>query len=253
MTAALPPGPTLALAPGLDVEAVRARLAATGRARLPGLIGEDGAAAIHAAMTHPDMVWSRAIENPYNADVPVAVFEAEPPEEQARLIGMAHAEAMHGFQFVFDRLKLGPARAMGLSIPQALYDLHALFNSDAFLAFARDLTGDDRIAYVDAQATRYLPGHFLNGHDDRNEDAGRLYAYVLNVSPVWRAEWGGLLMFLEDEDGSVTETFTPGFGTLNLFRVPQPHAVSMVAPFAAAPRYSVTGWWRTIPPPDRPI
>lgn len=244
---------TLVLASGLDVEAARARLAATARTRLPGLIGDDGAATIHAAMTHPDMVWNRAIENPYNADVPVAVFEAEPPEEQARLIGMAHAEATHGFQFVFDRLKLGPARAMGLPVPQPLYDLHALFNSDAFLAFARDLTGDDRIAYVDAQATRYLPGHFLNGHDDRNADAGRLYAYVLNVSPVWRAEWGGLLMFLDEADGSVTETFTPGFGTLNLFRVPQPHAVSMVAPFAGAPRYSVTGWWRTTPPPDRPI
>ncbi|HAV49166.1 MAG TPA: proline hydroxylase, partial [Brevundimonas sp.] len=49
-------------------------------------------------------------------------------------------------------------------------------------------------------------------------------------------------------DGAVTETFTPSFGTLNLFKVPQDHAVSMVAPFAGAPRYSITGWWRTRPP-----
>ena len=70
---------------------------------------------------------------------------------------------------------------------------------------------------------------------------------MLNVSPVWRAEWGGLLMFL-DEAGDVTETFTPAAGTLNVFRVPQSHAVSMVAPFAAAPRYSITGWWRVNPP-----
>ena len=241
------PNPALDLAPGLDVEAAAARLAATGRTRLAGLIGE-ATDTIHAAVTDRDMVWMRAIENPYNADVPLAVFESEPLEEQARLIAMAHEEATHGFQFVFDRLKLGRARAMGLPIPQPLYDLHALFNSDAFLAFARRLTGDDRIAYVDAQATRYLPGHFLNRHSDEHEDAGRLYAYVLNVSPVWRAEWGGLLMFL-DEDGAVTETFTPTPGTLNLFKVPQAHAVSMVAPFAGAARYSITGWWRTTPPP----
>lgn len=232
--------------PDADLDAARARLAATGRTRVNGVI--EGLEAVEAAMTDPAMVWNRAIRNPYNADVPVAVFESEPVSEQVRLIGMAHAEATEGFQFIFDRLRLGPARAMGLKAPEALYDLHALFNGPEFLDFARRLTGDDRIAYVDAQATRYLPGHFLNGHDDRHEGAGRLYAYVLNVSPVWRTEWGGLLMFL-DEAGEVTETFVPAAGTLNVFRVPQSHAVSMVAPFAGGPRHSITGWWRTEPPP----
>lgn len=237
---------TLALAPDLDLTGAAERLATTGRARVPGLLGK-GADALHEALTGPDMVWNRAIQNPYNADVPVAVFEAEPLAEQARLYGMAHEEATEGFQFIFDRIKLGQARAMGLPLPPVLFELHDLFNSAPFLDFARGLTGDDRIAYVDAQPTRYLPGHFLNGHTDAHEDAGRLYAYVLNLSPRWRAEWGGLLMFLDGE-GAVTETFTPAFGTLNLFRVPQDHAVSMVAPFAGAPRYSITGWWRTRSP-----
>ncbi len=237
---------TLTLAPDLDLTGPAERLAATGRSRVPGLLGE-GAETLHEALTGPDMVWNRAIQNPYNADVPVAVFEAEPLAEQARLYAMAHEEATEGFQFIFDRIKLGQARAMGLPLPPVLFELHDLFNSEAFLAMARRLTGDDRIAYVDAQPTRYLPGHFLNGHTDAHEDAGRLYAYVLNLSPRWRAEWGGLLMFLDGE-GAVTETFTPAFGTLNLFKVPQDHAVSMVAPFAGAPRYSITGWWRTRPP-----
>lgn len=237
---------TLTLAPDLDLTGAAERLAATGRARVPGLLGE-GAETLHEALTGPDMVWNRAIQNPYNADVPVAVFEAEPLAEQARLYAMAHEEATEGFQFIFDRIKLGQARAMGLPLPPVLFELHDLFNSEAFLAMARRLTGDDRIAYVDAQPTRYLPGHFLNGHTDAHEDAGRLYAYVLNLSPRWRAEWGGLLMFLDGE-GAVTETFIPAFGTLNLFKVPQDHAVSMVAPFAGAPRYSITGWWRTRPP-----
>ena len=34
---------------------------------------------------------------------------------------------------------------------------------------------------------------------------------------------------------------------LNVFAVPQMHAVSTVAPFAGGPRYSVTGWWRAKP------
>ena len=230
----------------LDLKAAAARLAATGRVRLPGLL-QAGVGDLHAAVTDAAMLWMRAMHNPYNTEVPVAVFEAEPLLEQARLIAMAHEEATDGFQFIFDRLKLGQARAMGLTIPQALYDLHAWFNSEPFLAFARRLTGDDRIAYVDAQATRYLPGHFLNRHTDEHADAGRLYAYVLNLSPDWRAEWGGLLMFLEGEE--IVETFVPEVGTLNLFRVPQSHAVSMVTPFAGMPRHSITGWWRTTPPP----
>lgn len=237
---------SLSLAAGLDLAAARARLAETGRVRVESVLGA-GATTLAEAVAHPDMVWNRAIRNPYNADVPVAVFESEPVEEQARLIGLAHEEATDGFQFIFDRLRLGQARGMGLPIPKALYDLHALFNGAAFLDFARDLTGDDRIAYVDAQATRYLPGHFLNSHTDEHEGAGRLYAYVLNLTPRWRAEWGGLLMFL-GEDGAVVETFTPAFGTLNVFKVPQDHAVSMVAPFAGGPRHSITGWWRVNPP-----
>lgn len=234
------------LSTSLDMAAARERLAANSRVRLPGLL-QDGVGGLYEAVTDPAMVWMRAMHNPYNADVPVAVFEAEPLHEQARLIALAHEEATEGFQFLFDRLRLGQARSLGLAVPQALYDLHAWFNTGPFLDFARNLTGDDRIAYVDAQATRYLPGHFLNRHTDEHVDAGRLYAYVLNLSPDWRAEWGGLLMFLEG--GEVSETFLPGAGTLNVFRVPQSHAVSMVAPFAGLPRYSITGWWRTTPPP----
>lgn len=239
------------MSPGFDTHGERAseaaRLAATGRTRLPGFL-TDGADALMAALGDPAMLWMRAIRTPYNSDVPVPVFEGQPLQEQARLISMVHEEARDGFQFMFDRLRLGDARALGLPIPQVLYDLYDQFNSATFLEFARRFTGDDRIAYVDAQPTRYLPGHFLNTHTDEHTDAGRLYAYVLNLSPRWRPEWGGLLMFL-DAEGQVSETFTPTPGTLNVFQVPQDHAVSMVAPFAGAARYSITGWWRTTPPP----
>ena len=147
----------------------------------------------------------------------------------------------------FDRWRIDVGGQASPAAPALLADLHRRFNSPEFVAFARALTGDDRIAYVDAQATRFLPGHFLNRHSDQLDRAGRLYAYVLNLCPRWRVEWGGLLQFLDDE-GDVTETLTPGFNTLNLFRVPQPHAVSMVSPFAGAPRLSITGWWRAFPP-----
>jgi len=223
------------------------RLVGTGRTRVADLLPAAEATALHALLDHGPVDWQRAIETPGDVEVPVALFEAQPIEEQIRIMSRVHAEARDSFQFIFDRWRIDVGGQASPAAPALLADLHRRFNSPEFVAFARALTGDDRIAYVDAQATRFLPGHFLNRHSDQLDRAGRLYAYVLNLCPRWRVEWGGLLQFLDDE-GDVTETLTPGFNTLNLFRVPQPHAVSMVSPFAGAPRLSITGWWRAFPP-----
>ena len=59
----------------------------------------------------------------------------------------------------------------------------------------------------------------------------------------WRPEWGGYLQFFDDE-GDVVQAFRPRFNSLNLFAVPQPHAVSFVPPFAPLGRYAITGWFR---------
>ena len=94
------------------------------------------------------------------------------------------------------------------------------------------------------QATRFDPGHFLTCHDDSVEGKNRLFAYVLNLSQVWRPDWGGSLQFFNSE-GNVEEAYTPAFNTLNMFRVPADHSVGIVAPFAGASRYSITGWLRS--------
>jgi SM-20-related protein len=236
-------GPTFNLAPDLDIDAAAASMAATGRARVEGVLASADAVALHQSLASDPIAWRRSLDNPANVDVTVELFESQPIEEQRRLVDRVHAQATDDFQYLFDRYRIGAARRAQEPTPAALDAAYDLFNKPAYLDLARRLTGDDRIAYVDAQATRYLPGHFLNAHDDRNDAAGRLYAYVLNLTPDWQAEWGGLLMFMDAPD-SVTEVFVPRFNTLNIFQVPQAHAVSMVTPFAGAPRYSITGWWR---------
>ena len=119
----------------------------------------------------------------------------------------------------------------------------ALRWSKIALALLRRIIGDDSIARVDGQATRYLGGHFLTAHDDNVTGKNRVAAYVLSLTPAWRTEWGGLLQF-HDNAGDVSGAFAPCFNALHLFRVPQLHSVTYVTPFAGAPRYSVTGWLR---------
>ena len=125
-----------------------------------------------------------------------------------------------------------------------LAEVVRFLNGSAFLGLARDVTGISEIEFADAQATLYRNGHFLTAHDDRVPQSHRLAAYVLGFTPAWRPEWGGLLEFIDDR-GDVEKGYLPGFNTLKLFRVPMSHHVSAVAPHAAAPRYSITGWLRS--------
>jgi SM-20-related protein len=47
-------------------------------------------------------------------------------------------------------------------------------------------------------------------------------AYVLNLTREWQPQWGGYLLF-HDEDGDVIAGYKPRFDALNLFAVPQAH------------------------------
>ena len=111
----------------------------------------------------------------------------------------------------------------------------------------RAVTGDERIDFADAQASRYRPRHLLTAHNDLSAGKNRLYAYVLNLTREWRADWGGVLMF-QGDDGHVEHGWTPAFNALNLFTVPTRHAVSQVAVHAPRDRLSIVGWLRSNSP-----
>ena len=82
-------------------------------------------------------------------------------------------------------------------------------------------------------------------HDDGGaEGAGRVTAYVLNMTPDWPADFGGQLQFA-DRLGRAEEVITPRINTLSLFAVPTPHLVSAVAPFVSGSRYAITGWFNS--------
>jgi SM-20-related protein len=118
-------------------------------------------------------------------------------------------------------------------------------NSAPLLDFVRSITGVPGIAFGEAQVTRYRPGHFLNQHDDSHGVHKRIAAYVLNMTPNWRLNWGGAPLFF-DRSGHVTEGYPPAFNALNIFSVPQDHLVGFISPFAGAARYSITGWFSSL-------
>jgi SM-20-related protein len=154
-----------------------------------------------------------------------------------------HAEARQGFQYFFASVPIYDI-VHGNLLPGHLFtEILNLLNGAEMLTAVRRIIGDDSVAFADAQATRFEPGHFLTAHDDAVEGKNRCAAYVLNLTPSWLPDWGGALQFF-GRDGNVEAGWLPRFNVLNIFRVPSNHSVGIVAPFAGAPRYAITGWFR---------
>ncbi len=163
--------------------------------------------------------------------------------ERAEIAQQIIRDAKRGFQFAFFKYSMVDAYRSGRNQDLFLHQVLESIAAKPFIDFARKVTGDDRIARIDAQATLYDPGNFLTVHDDKSFDGHtRLYAYVLNFSRDWLADWGGLLQF-HSASGDVEESFVPHFNSMSFFAVPTRHSVSMVTAFAGSPRLAVTGWF----------
>ena len=132
----------------------------------------------------------------------------------------------------------------------ALADFAELMSSEPMLDVLRAITGCADMTFTDGHATAYGPGDFLTCHDDDVAGKKRRAAYVFGLTRNWRPEWGGLLLFHDDQDRTVAGQ-VPGFNTLDLFAVPRRHSVSIVTPAAPARRYAVTGWLRAGTPGGR--
>ena len=227
----------------LLLEPWRARLRAHGRVQIPGFLQEPSALRLHQCLRE-EVPWETAQRS--DAVLADGQDRSPPPGSAADEVALAATclRAREGFEFYFDRYRMIDARRDGTDPQLVLHAVVDFLNSPQLLNFARQLTGDPAIRMVSAIGVRYRAGHFLRAHNDLANDENRAFAYVINLSRQWSPDWGGLLHFLDPEQRRVVDTFTPLWNSLSLFRVPQPHVVSLVAPWAGSARYSITGWFR---------
>lgn len=227
----------------IDFEPYRAALARDGVVQVPEVLQPEAAHAL-AACLQTQVPWTLAFrEDGRSRTLDAATTAALPAASYEALLAGAHARGKTGFEFVYDSYMLVRARNEGLDPGLLLHVVLDFFNSSEFLAFAAWFGGDESIDAVNAQATRYRPGHFLTLHDDEDRYEGRRYAYVLNLTaPAWPSAWGGLLRFPAWQ-GQPERILLPRWNSLSVFRLPRPHEVLPVAPVAASPRLAITGWW----------
>jgi len=229
---------------GLDPAALAETFRRDGRLQIVDFLRHDGALALFRQLAE-SREWRLAVNKGETIeDLSLAEVAAWPAEKKAALDREVIAGGRQGFQFRYETIRLPEYGTGSGQVPPPLLAAFVDFlSSPEMIAFFRDLIGAQDIALADGHASRYQSGHFLTAHDDTNVDMGRRAAYVLNLTPQWRPDWGGILQFY-DERGNVIRGFIPAFNTLNIFRVPQPHSVSWITPLAGAPRHAVTGWLR---------
>jgi Rps23 Pro-64 3,4-dihydroxylase Tpa1-like proline 4-hydroxylase len=237
------------LNPRLNAEAFSHVLEESGRIQIRDFLDMGEAARLHDALLK-ETGWVRSLnkyadENDSEgipSEVPVSAFEALPQEKKEKFYAYIRQTARKNkLQFCYDKIKISESVESGMMLSECMRSVYEFVFGEDFGKFIAKLTGSTGPRFTDIRAYRYLPGHFIMSHSDDPGEYERVYAWVLNLNPVWRIAWGGLLEFTDGE-GLITDTFVPLFNSINIFRVPQPHAVSYVTPFAAEPRYSCTGW-----------
>ncbi|MDL1861153.1 hypothetical protein FBR04_09005 [Betaproteobacteria bacterium PRO7] len=226
----------------LEIESPKARFGAKRRVQIDAILEAPAAELVGECLTR-EVSWEYVYRRRGEVvTVPEQALAAMTPAERARVADEVLQGASAGFQFNYWKFSMVDAYRKG-QIPSALRALLESLASAETIAMVREITGCADIRRVDAQATMYRPGNFLTAHTDQQHgEHHRRAAYVIQLSRDWQADWGGLLHFF-DAQGAVLDTFVPGFNRMSLFAVPQPHAVSMVTPFAGSVRYAITGWF----------
>ena len=216
-------------------------LTAHGRSRIPGALAPATAQALYAELASSGE-WTRTFRQGPTERVLSAHDLATMGEVPWRALEQfAHAGPEDGFRFLHDAIRIPPEAEARHARGMLLERVWEALNAEPSLELFRTVAGDREITRLYIDATRYLPGHFLTRHNDGRKFGQRVLAFVLNLSPRWRADWGGLLQF-HDDAGDIERASTPVFNTLSLFTIPRWHSVSMVAPFAPIPRISLAGW-----------
>lgn len=235
--------PPFALAPRDDELHLVECFARTGVASIPDILPAETAAALHA-MLRAREDWKQVIGGDEKiVELDRATRAGLSEEQRAQLDQAVYAGARAGFQFRYETLRVPDDAAQRAASADPLAGFASWWSSEPVLGLLRRVTGSPRIAFADMQATAYSPGDFLTAHDDDVAGKNRIAAYVLNLTPKWRVEWGGLLAFHDPRTPEVT-ALAPAFNRLNLFRVPRRHSVSEVTRAAAYRRYAITGWLR---------
>ncbi|MBT7951122.1 MAG: hypothetical protein HN764_05830 [Gammaproteobacteria bacterium] len=227
--------------PAVDPVELGKELQHFGRLQIKNFLTEDSAEMMHRWLLE-NKSWYLAYNDGDNFyESPMADIQQAPADQRKQMMNNIYQRATKQFQYLFIQYYITQAIKLGEDEGHPMHQVHDWINEQSNLDFMRTLTGESAIQKADSYASCYSPGHFLTQHEDHHETHDRVAAYVISMTKTWDVNWGGHLAFY-DELGNIEQAFIPSFNCLNIFLIPQRHAVQSVAPFAGANRISYLGW-----------
>ncbi len=239
---------TLRLNPGLDPAPFARAFAETKCVQVPDLFEDEVAAALEKVLL--SLPWRLVLQNDQHENIFLTQEQLRtiPPQEIQRMLARQKARAANSSAFIYFTYPMIEAIQQRWDPNHPIHQLTQFLNSPEFIAFAKELIAYPGLTKIDAQASNYSAGHYLTRHIDDGLKKERRAAYTIGFSRGWQPDWGGLLMFL-DENLDVSRALTPRFNTLTVFDGLKLHSVSSVSQFAPNPRLSIAGWFRDDPIP----
>lgn len=229
----------LALNRAFDLQALASEFRTTGRVRIPAFLGT-GASELSDYLLSTDE-WIQVINEPGGViELELDEWVDLPRARKTEIQNALYARASRGFQYSYAAIRI-PGPIEQEEDETLLGDFSRFMDSKDLLSTVEAIIGSTDLAFTDGQATAYGVGDFLTGHDDNVPGRNRVAAFVLGMTPLWRLEWGGLLIFHPTPSADAL-ALVPAFNTLDLFAVPALHSVSQVMPCAEGPRHALTGW-----------
>jgi len=162
-------------------------------------------------------------------------------DQQRELVGLAYQSARNGgTAYLYDE---GHPTYSEETTPTPISLFNKLVNGPRFREKLRFSSRGDAIVRVDARAFRLRARHFvslrarpiLESHPDR---CVAWYSY--NLTPVWKAEWGGALEFRGKHAGDIAG-YAPAFNCLTIAGCPQAHWFNAVSEAAYGNVYMIMG------------
>ena len=236
------------LNPAHDVDELARGFAEKGRLQIRDFLVAGDAEHVHGLLAHKTPWWTAFNDGERVAQISPEMEARLTREQVVQIQAGIRDRAQRQYQFFYQYYPLFAHYFMDEIPWMPLFEAYEFMNSRPVLAMLRRVTGREDIRWADGQATLYRAGHFLKCHTDEQRNEQRIAAYVLNLTREWDRDWGGYLQFY-DGNGDIEQAFRPIFNGLNIFRIPAPHSVGMVANYAPGMRYSLTGWLRGDEPP----
>lgn len=240
--------PEFFLNPDLDLAPYAAAYRDRGLVQIPDIFEPETAETVHG-MLNGAFPWRLLFTDPANRPLHYTQEEwnAFPQERRTEAMRDVHERAAKNCGFLYYTYPMIEAYLKGWEQGHDIHRMTELINSQTFLDLGRMVTGVSGVTKADAHACRYQPGHFLTRHLDEGDDKERRAAYVLGFTKDWQPDWGGMLLFLKDNQ-DVDFGFLPRFNNLTIFDIKYLHTVTQVSSFARLPRLTITGWFRDDPP-----